>query len=201
MSEKEYGDTAPNKAVGARTMSQPELQPLHPHDPAYPARLKAIYPAEDAPLLTVFGNVGLLQRPLLACFCSVKCPGSLIFQAYDRAQQLASSGLTPIGGFQSPVERDLLNIWLRGGQPLVFGLARGLEEMRLPAAYRPALKEGRLLFISAFDARQKRPTVEMTHQRNRLLAALAEDIWWIHVEPGGKLESLRREVESWRKGG
>ena len=55
------------------------------------------------------GNRSLLDQPLTALFCSSRCPGDLILQAYDAAQALRDAGVAVIGGFHTPIEKPLHN--------------------------------------------------------------------------------------------
>jgi hypothetical protein len=98
-------------------------QPVGAHRPAHAG-------AADGPL-ALLGNPDLLGRPLLALFCSRRCPGSVILKTYDAAKALRAAGIAVIGGFQTPVERDCLAILLRGEQPVVICPARSLAGMRL----------------------------------------------------------------------
>jgi predicted Rossmann fold nucleotide-binding protein DprA/Smf involved in DNA uptake len=71
--------------------------------------------------------------------------------------------------------------------------------MRVPAAWREPLAQGRLLLLSPFDARCKRATADLAEQRNRFVAALADAVFVAHASPGGKTESLCREIVAWGK--
>jgi len=71
--------------------------------------------------------------------------------------------------------------------------------MRIPAAWRAPLEQGRLLVLSAFDGKVKRPKAYMAEARNRLVAALADELFVAHASPGGKTESLCREIAAWGK--
>lgn len=154
--------------------------------------------------LAALGNIDLLNSigpssPLLALFCSVKCPGSLILQTYDLAQNLRQAG-TPVGsGFHSPLEKECLTILLRGKSPLLICPARSLAGMRLPADWQEPLHQGRLLLLSPFAAGKRRPTAEMAQERNRFVAALAGHVFIAYAAPGGKTEQFCREVLSWGK--
>ncbi len=138
--------------------------------------------------LSHLGNAGLLKLPLLAVLCSQQCPASLILQAYDLAGKLAQAGVAVIAGFHSPVEQEMLAVLLRGRQPVVVCPARGLEGMRLPAAWKTPLEQERLLLLSPFPAGLRRPTAETAAARNRLAGALARAIFVVHASPGGRLE-------------
>lgn len=151
------------------------------------------------PPLTAVGNLGVLPSKKLALFCSVRCPGAIIVQAYDLARNLRDAGITVIGGFQSPMEKECLELLLRGRQPVIVCPARGLDGMRLPAAWRAAVKEGRLLLLSPFAANVQRPTAELAQARNELVAAVADVVFIAHAAPGGKTEAFARVVLGWGK--
>lgn len=150
------------------------------------------------PRVTALGNLDILQTKPVALFCSVKCPGNLILQTYDLAQKWRDQGVTVISGFHSPMERECLNILLRSPHAVIICPARNLPRRFEPDFKRP-LDEGRLLLLSAFPDSIKRPTIETAHQRNRVVAALAERIFVAYAEPGSKTEFFCREVVAWGK--
>jgi len=166
---------------------------------AYPPCVVS-YLSDHAPRqLYVLGDVSLLRCELLAFFCSVRCPGALVLQAYDMARALREAGAAVVGGFHTPMERDCLDILLRGGQPVVVCPARGLERMRLSGAQRAAVREGRLLLVSPFGASVRRPTAETAAQRNRLVLALAGGVFVAHAAAGSKTEAMCRDALAWGK--
>jgi len=140
------------------------------------------------------GNPALLDLPLLGIFASVKCPARLILAAHDKARELSAQGRAVIGGFQSPVEKEMLAVLLRGESPIVVCPARGLEGMRVPAGWRQKIEKGQLLVLSPFPGYIKRPKAETIIERNKLAAELAAELLIVHAEPGGKVEVLEREV-------
>lgn len=168
-------------------------------DSPFSGGLRILSGRESISELFILGSPDLLSKSWLALFCSSKCPGSVIIQAYDWALAIQKANVPLAGGFHSPVERDALKIALRGEQNILVSPARGLEGMRIPVPCRKPLENERLLFISIFPATFKRPTAETAHERNRFVAALAAKVLVIHAEPGGKLASLCQEVLAWGK--
>jgi len=128
-------------------------------------------------VVTALGNPEILNAKLLALFCSVKCPGKLILETYDLAQQLKQEGVAVIGGFHSPMERECLEILLRGTAPLVVCPARSVAKMRVRPELREPLANGRLLFLSPFNDKKRRATKETATTRNRFVAALADAVF------------------------
>ena len=140
------------------------------------------------------GNLRLLYEPMTALFCSNRCPGDLILKTYDLARAIRDAAVPVIGGFQTPMERECLRLLLRGAQPVVICPARGIQNMRIPHDWRHPLKEGRLLVLSPFPSTRRRPTAELSAQRNELVANLAHRVFVAHAAHGGKIESLVRTL-------
>ena len=140
------------------------------------------------------GNLHLLDEPLTALFCSNRCPGDLILKTYDLARAMRDAGVPVIGGFQTPMERECLRLLLRGSQPVVVCPARGIDNMRIPREWRPALDGGRLLALSPFPSTRRRPTAELSFQRNDLVTDLADQAFIAHAAPGSKTEAFARKL-------
>ena len=142
------------------------------------------------------GNLRLLDEPLTALFCSNRCPGDLILKTYDLARAMRDAGVPVIGGFQTRMEKECLRLLLRGAQPVVVCPARGIENMRVPRDWRPALDDGRLLVLSPFPATVRRPTADLAAQRNDLVASLASRVFIAHAASGSKTEAFARKLAS-----
>jgi len=155
---------------------------------------------ETAPeRIYAIGNVDVLDQPLLALFCSSRCPGAIILKTYDAVCALRDSSVTAISGFHSPIEKECLRLLLRGAQPIVICPARSIERMRVPREWRRPLAAGRLLILSPFDTKHPRITAENAQYRNRFAAALATRILIPHAAPGSKTEAFARDVARWGK--
>ena len=140
------------------------------------------------------GNLSLLDEPLTALFCSNRCPGDLILKTFDLARAMREAGVPVIGGFQTPMERECLRLLLRGSQPVIVCPARGINNMRIPGDWHPALDDGRLLVLSTFPASALRPTAELAAQRNELVADLAQRVFIAHAAASGNTEAFARKL-------
>ncbi len=160
--------------------------------PAHDARKRRRGLGSHRRLLAI-GDESILRRPLLAFFASTRCPGDVILRIYDAARELREAGVPVIGGFHTPMEKECLDLLLRGTQPVVVCPARSLHGMRIPAAWKPAISAGRLLLLSPFAERHRRITAELSVERNRLVAQLAAEIFVAHAPSGTKTEDLCRE--------
>lgn len=147
--------------------------------------------------LWTIGNTEILAERKIALLCSVRCPGDAILGAYDTARKLRDHGTTVVSGFHSPVEKECLRIMLRGKQPIIICLARAMEKIRVPSAWRAALDADRLLILSPFEKRPPRPTTESARQRNELVAAIADEVLIIHASQGGQIEHVSQLVDRW----
>jgi len=172
---------------------------LQQNDSNYPSSLKK-HLDKDAPnIITSLGNIDILRHNSVALFCSTKCPGDLILKTYDLAQILRDAGMTLIGGFHSPMERECLAILLRGTQPVIICPARSINGMRVKKEYKKPLKDGRLLSLSPFEENQRRISVKTSHFRNLFVAALSVVIFVAHAGTGSKTEAFCKEIISWKK--
>ncbi len=162
--------------------------------PDTPVALRRCAEAGSAPTVTLKGDLGILDKVLVGFFCSVRCPGDVILKTYDLARMLRETDVTIVGGFQSPMEKECLDLLLRGSASVVVCPARGLGRMRIPKGWKDPLAEGRLLILSFFDDGVRRPTADLAVRRNAYIAALADRILIAHAEKGGKIEELCKEA-------
>jgi hypothetical protein len=77
------------------------------------------------------GNPVRLEHRSIALVCSIRCPGSIVIQTFDAMRELRNAGAALIGGFHSPMERECLDILLRGSQPIIMCAASGSLHLNL----------------------------------------------------------------------
>ena len=70
--------------------------------------------------------------------------------------------------------------------------------MRVPLEYKEGLESGRLLLLSPFSEK-RRPSTDMAVYRNRIVAALADEVFVAYAEPSGKLHRFCKELVGWGK--
>ena len=127
------------------------------------------------------GGTALLDEPLLGLITSRECPGHVLLETLDRVPQWVKAGRVIVSGFHSPLEQQVLRSVLRRNGRAVKVLARGFGGQC--ADYRPApierepLTSGRMLVISAFAPIVTRTTRATALARNRLVAALATELF------------------------
>ena len=177
------------RAAGPQSISQ--------GDPTYPDRLIRRLGANAPKSIAIAGSPTPIAAPMTVFLCSKETPGATILKAFDQAAAWRDAGRCVISGFHSPLERQCLDILLRGKQPIVMALARGIGALRLPAPQRTALEDGRLTIVSPFPSTEKRATADLARRRNRFVAALADDVVFAFISPGGNLSRLAKEIVAW----
>ncbi len=159
-----------------------------------PAVLKRCGGAGGEAPVALLGDPDTLDGKLIGLFCSVRCPGDVILKTFDLARALRDADVAVVGGFQSPMEREFLDLLLRGSARAVVCPARGIGRMRIQKDWKEPLEDGRLLILSFFDDIIRRPTAATSVERNERVAALVDTILIAHAEVGGKTEALCREA-------
>lgn len=82
--------------------------------------------------LHYIGNKQILEHFKIAFLCSRKCPANIILKSYDWAVEQREKGVCVISGFHSKIEKDVLHYLLKGNQPIILVLARGLKKRLEP---------------------------------------------------------------------
>ena len=165
----------------------------------YPSLLMTYLSANAPKDLTAIGNLDILHNKTLAVFSSAKCPGAIILKTYDLMKKLREADITVISGFHSAMERECLNILLKGKQPVIICPARSIGGMRIKAEYKKPLNEGRLLFLSPFSEEEKRISSEKALRRNYFVAALATSVFIPYAAPKSSTEMFCQEILKWGK--
>lgn len=142
---------------------------------------------------SALGDLAILSRKKIGMLCSIKCPGSVILRIYDLMRDLRIEGITVVSGFHSPMEKECLDILLRGKCGVVICYARSLPT-RVPAEFRKPIDQGRLLLLSTFGEAQSHVTRANSAARNRQVADLADALFIPYASPGGMVEEICREA-------
>lgn len=142
------------------------------------------------------GNYELLKLSKTAFLCSRKVPASIVLKCYDWAIEQREKGNCIISGFHSKLEKDVLHFLLKGQQPIILALARGLKE-RIEPEFQQAIEQGRLLIITPFSKEVKRVTEQTATIRNKMMIDLADKIAVGHISIGGLLEEHLRQTNKY----
>ena len=177
-----------------------EVQKIEPGDNHYPPVLLEQLGDAVPRVLHALGDPGILRRRLVGLICSIQCPGSIVIKTFDTIRVLRDAGVTMIGGFHSPMERECLDLLLRGPQPVVLCAGKSLAGLRIGQEARKALKRGRLLVLSPFGIEVRRTTATRAVERNDLVVALADAVFVPYAAPAGRTWStVRKALERGQK--
>ena len=127
--------------------------------------------------------------PILAIFCSSKCPGDVILRTTKWIGKLADDeSQTVVGGFHSAMEKSFLEILLEGRCRLVVCPARSLTRYRVPVAYKKAINAKRLVIVLSLRHSIRSNSAKSSLERNRLVADLGTEIIVAYAAEGSRTE-------------
>ena len=132
------------------------------------------------------GSLALLGLPKTAFLCSRQVPAEVVLRCYDWAIEMRQAERCVISGFHSPLEKDVLHYLLKGKQPIIVALARGMKK-QLDPAWLDGIAAGRLLIITPFEATVTRVSSATAHKRNDLMLSLTDNVTIGYARSGGDL--------------
>ena len=124
-----------------------------------------------------------------AFLCSRRCPAEIVLKSLDWAKHMKDKGECVISCFHSRIEKNVFEILLKGKQPLILMLARGMKK-RWPNEIRKAVEQERLLVVSPFAESVKNITTETANSRNQIMIDLADEIFLAYTDKNGNLDKL-----------
>lgn len=134
----------------------------------------------------MIGNPALLHREKIAMLCSRNAPAETLASATNRARGAGAQHCF-LSGFHSPPEKEILAALLQSEARLICCPAWGIDEMRIPAEWLPALEANRMLIL---EMRDHGGNLDAAEARNRFILETAEKRWIPHATPGGMLHRL-----------
>ena len=141
--------------------------------------------------LATIGNEALLNCEKLGFLASRRVPPEAVMRCLDWATRMRDEGVCVMSGFQSPLEKEVLNILLKGTSPLILVLARRMwDERHIPALFRKPLAEGRLLVVSPVSQTIRRVDARSAAQRNCYILDHADSLFLGARDPDGSLTDL-----------
>lgn len=145
-------------------------------------------------IAATLGNTEILKQHKVAFMCSRKVPAGAVLKCYDWAIEQREKGVCVISAFHSQIEKDVLHYLLKGTQPIILALARGLKQ-KVETEFQQPLQQGRLLIITPFAKEVKRVTEQTAQLRNKMMIEIADSITVGYASTGGGLEMLLRNIQ------
>jgi len=135
------------------------------------------------------GDIAIWDLPKTAFLCSRKVPAAQVLKCYDWAIAMRESGTCVMLGAHSQLEKDVLHYLLKGTQPVVVVLARGMRK-RLDPVLQQEVEKGRLLVVAPFLDGVARVTARTAEARNRFLLEHAKDVVVGHADIHGGVRRI-----------
>lgn len=141
-----------------------------------------------------FGNTEILKHHKTGFLSSRKCPAEVALKSYEWAKLQRNKGNCVICGNHSQIEKDVFDILLKGEQPLILVLPRGLKK-RWDKELIQHVEKGRLLIISPFSIEITRITRETAFKKNETIIKISDQVTIGNKSKDGQLDKILNEHE------
>jgi predicted Rossmann fold nucleotide-binding protein DprA/Smf involved in DNA uptake len=148
--------------------------------------------------LKFLGNKDLLKSYKVGFLCSRKVPSKIILKTYDWAVEQREKGNCVVSGFHSKIEKDVFHYLIKGNQPIILVLARGLYKV-IPKILQVEIEKQKLLIISPFRKEISRVSEETAVMRNRLIIEISNELYVPYIDKNGNLQRLLDTVDTNKK--
>ena len=126
--------------------------------------------------MEIIGNKELLKQKKVGFLASRKISSLSILPTLDWATEVSKrEDIAIVSGFHSKMERNVLEILLKGQCGIIIVLARGMYR-KLPIQYEEAMSQKRLLIISNEKDNVKRVSEQTAHRRNDYVREIADEM-------------------------
>lgn len=126
--------------------------------------------------METLGNTSLLDRKKIGYFASGTIASQSVLPTLDWAAEVAKCGdVAIVSGFHSKMEREVLDIILKGRCNIICVLARPIYKV-IPNKYRDAFTKDRVLFISHNTAKSTMISRHLCQKRNEYIASISDEL-------------------------
>lgn len=133
-------------------------------------------------MMETFGNKELLKQKKVGFLASRKISSLSILPTLDWATEISKrEDIAVVSGFHSKMERNVLEILLKGQCGIIIVLARGMYR-KLPKQYEEAMSQNRLLIISNEKDNVKRVSEQTAHKRNEYVREIADEMMQLKIQ-------------------
>ena len=140
--------------------------------------------------METLGNSSLLDGKKIGYFASSKIATLSVLPTLDWATEIAKrETIAVVSGFHSKMEREVLNVLLKGRCGIICVLARPIYRV-VPAIFRDAFEQDRVLFISQNTGKSTMISRHLCHQRNEYIASISDELVFSSLTPQSSLYSL-----------
>lgn len=162
-----------------------QIQLIKSIDSIYPNRLKENLPNNHPPVLFTLGDIGMLDKKIVAIIGQRDAhPNNLLF-ARESAQYLTSQQIVIVSGFARGIDQEAYHGAIAGGGQTIVILAEGILSAK--SAFRKiaaAIEEGQVLVLSQFHPNVNWQT-GLAMARNQTVVGLADVTLIGQTKPDG----------------
>lgn len=136
------------------------------------------------------GNTLLLNRRKIGFLAGRKISPLSVLPTLDWASVVASGeDIVIVSGFHSKMEREVLEILLKGRSGIICVLARPIYKV-IPAKFRDAYAEDRVLFISQNSTKSTMTSRHLCQKRNEYIASISDELVFSSLTPDSSLSRI-----------
>lgn len=139
------------------------------------------------PQLYQSGNSALMSKKKIAFLCSRQVPENKTASIYRWANQLLPERDCILCGNHSKMEQEVFNILLEKKIPVILVLAESMKE-EWSNHIKLALKEKRLLIVTACNSQVHRINHQSAYDRNEIVLSFADHVIIGYCKPGGNID-------------
>ena len=145
-------------------------------------------------ILSHIGNLDLLKRQKTAFLCSSKTTSRDILKSFDWATSVPKDSCI-ISGFQTKLEKDVLQLLLKRHIPIIIVLARKMYK-ELPVEIQSAIDGNEALILSLSHlSRNSKPGALA---RNKYIISIADSVVFGALNPSSSLAALAKDIDNER---
>lgn len=145
--------------------------------------------------METLGNISLLNYSKIGYFASGTIASLSVLPTLDWASEAAKrDDVAIVSGFHSKMEREVLDILLKGQCGIICVLARPIYKV-IPDKYRKAYAQNRVLFISHNSAKSTMPSRHLCRQRNEYIASISDELVFSSLTPQSSLYPLSQTTK------
>lgn len=135
-------------------------------------------------------NITLLQRRKIGYLASGTIASLSVLPTLDWASEAANrDDVAIVSGFHSKMEREVLDILLKGRCGIICVLARLFYKV-VPAIFRDAFEQDRVLFISQNTGKSTMTFRHLCQKRNEYIASIYDELVFYFLIPDSSLYPL-----------
>lgn len=141
--------------------------------------------------METIGNIEILDRHKIGFLAGSKTQALSVLPTYDWAKEIASrEDISIISGFQSPIEKDVLDFLLKAKCGIIYVMAKRLYK-KIPMQFNHCFDADRLLFISISKDNVLRAGKAQNIARNNFIAEICDELVLSSLSLFSTLNSLK----------